>query len=163
MSLLLVPSLTVYAATPTFSPPMGSIDAIYALLERVMPGSSAHFELSLGLPHASDGSGGQDTPAFFALTDSSAGKVAIAASGASELASGIGYYWREYCNVTVGWPRGGGSRGVDKLPPSWPAVGTPLLKRRAVPISHIMNVCTHSYSLVWYSWAEWEAFLDWWL
>ena len=23
-----------------------------------------------------------------------------------------------------------------------------------------MNVCTHSYSLVWYGWAEWTAFID---
>jgi hypothetical protein len=25
----------------------------------------------------------------------------------------------------------------------------------------MMNVCTHSYSLVWYSWEDWEAFIDW--
>jgi hypothetical protein len=24
-----------------------------------------------------------------------------------------------------------------------------------------MNVCTHSYSLVWYDWAAWERFIDW--
>jgi alpha-N-acetylglucosaminidase len=24
-----------------------------------------------------------------------------------------------------------------------------------------MNVCTHSYSLVWYSWNDWSTFLDW--
>jgi len=24
-----------------------------------------------------------------------------------------------------------------------------------------MNVCTHSYSLVWYAWSDWEAFIDW--
>ena len=30
--------------------------------------------------------------------------------------------------------------------------------RRNTPWSYIMNVCTHSYSLVWYGWAEWEAF-----
>ncbi len=23
------------------------------------------------------------------------------------------------------------------------------------------NVCTHSYSLVWYDWPQWEAFIDW--
>jgi hypothetical protein len=25
----------------------------------------------------------------------------------------------------------------------------------------MMNVCTHSYSLVWYSWKDWEEFIDW--
>ena len=24
-----------------------------------------------------------------------------------------------------------------------------------------MNVCTHSYSLVWYDWNHWTAFIDW--
>jgi alpha-N-acetylglucosaminidase len=24
-----------------------------------------------------------------------------------------------------------------------------------------MNVCTHSYSLVWYDWPAWERFIDW--
>lgn len=24
-----------------------------------------------------------------------------------------------------------------------------------------MNVCTHSYSLVWYQWSDWERFIDW--
>ena len=24
-----------------------------------------------------------------------------------------------------------------------------------------MNVCTHSYSLVWYGWEEWSVFIDW--
>ncbi len=24
-----------------------------------------------------------------------------------------------------------------------------------------MNVCTHSYSLVWYTWDQWSAFIDW--
>ena len=24
-----------------------------------------------------------------------------------------------------------------------------------------MNVCTHSYSLVWYNWEQWSAFIDW--
>jgi hypothetical protein len=31
--------------------------------------------------------------------------------------------------------------------------------RRNVPWSYFMNVCTHSYSLVWYSWADWEQFI----
>lgn len=30
-----------------------------------------------------------------------------------------------------------------------------------MPWSYFMNVCTHSYSLVWYNWAQWEALIDW--
>ena len=32
---------------------------------------------------------------------------------------------------------------------------------RAVPYSYYMNVCTHSYSLVWYTWSDWEQLIDW--
>lgn len=34
-------------------------------------------------------------------------------------------------------------------------------RRRNTPWSYIMNVCTHSYSLVWYGWSDWEEFIDW--
>ena len=39
--------------------------------------------------------------------------------------------------------------------------GGPAKICRAVAHSYFMNVCTHSYSLVWYSWLEWERLLDW--
>ena len=61
--------------------------------------------------------------------------------------------------MTIGWRRGGGSRLF--VPSPWPAVGNPVRRCRSVPHSYIMNVCTHSYSLVWYGWAEWQEFLDW--
>lgn len=34
-------------------------------------------------------------------------------------------------------------------------------KKRVVPWSYMMNVCTHSYSLVWYNWDDWQEFIDW--
>lgn len=62
--------------------------------------------------------------------------------------------------MTIGWPRGGGSRVF--VPSLWPSIGsTPLKVKRNTPWSYIMNVCTHSYSLVWYDWQEWQQFIDW--
>jgi len=66
---------------------------------------------------------------------------------------------REVCNMTFGWPRGGGSNVA--IPNPWPCVGQPITRKRVAPWSYIMNVCTHSYSLVWYGWKEWQAFIDW--
>ena len=63
---------------------------------------------------------------------------------------------REYCNMTIGWVRGGGSNTF--VPKQWPKIGaTPVSGRRNTPWSYMMNVCTHSYSLVWYSWQDWEV------
>ncbi len=41
--------------------------------------------------------------------DSSDGRVAVRGTTASELTAAIGIYFRDYCNMTIGWPRGGGS------------------------------------------------------
>lgn len=92
------------------------------------------------------------------------GTVDIFGTGVNELSAGLGMYLRRVANVTIGWPRGGGSSGA--LPPvsePLPPIGKGLayLKKRAVPWSYFMNVCTHSYSFVWYGWKEWEALIDW--
>eukprot|EP00750_Incisomonas_marina_P029224 INCI7077.3.p1 GENE.INCI7077.3~~INCI7077.3.p1 ORF type:complete len:931 (+),score=162.20 INCI7077.3:195-2987(+) len=86
--------------------------------------------------------------------------IAVTASGVNELSAGLGVYLREVCNMTIGWERGGGSNVA--VPETWPAVGpTPITRSRNTPFSYMMNVCTHSYSLVWYDWAHWETFIDW--
>ena len=87
-------------------------------------------------------------------------QLVISGTSAAELTAGLGYYMREYCNMTIGWPRGGGSNIF--IPTSWPIIGSvPVSIARVVPLSYIMNVCTHSYSLVWYDWPAWEKFIDW--
>ena len=110
-------------------------------------------------------------------------RLIVVASSVSELSYGVGYYLRYYCNVTLGWDRVGGSvRNVSLISSDtttttttttttansstdqdwhWPVVSQPIQKYRRVPWSYLMNVCTHSYSLVWYDWSAWEAFLDW--
>lgn len=93
----------------------------------------------------------------FTLADAADGKVAITGATASDVSAGMGHYLMEYCNLTFGWPRGGGQNVFAPSP--WPTVGEKVTKTRSAPWCYIMNVCTHSYSLVWYSWAEWEAFI----
>jgi len=142
------------AATPVRAP-KGNAVAVGDLLDRVLPGSRKHFDLEI----ATSCTGVQPSKPCFELADRDA-RVAIRATTASELAAAIGYYFREYCNFTIGWPRGGGSRLA--LPAAWPRIGSKAdVHVRTVPWSYMMNVCTHSYSLVWYSWADWERFIDW--
>eukprot|EP01052_Picozoa_sp_SAG31_P026065 SAG31_NODE_2335_length_5925_cov_3.925506_4_plen_229_part_00 len=151
--------LTADAATASFPPHLvGSVPGVQALLDRVLPsGSSSHFELSLsptcpGVPAGT---------ACFTLLDGAGGETTkITGTSASELTGGIGYYLREYCNMTVGWPRGGGSHIF--IPSLWPKVGAaPVSRARSVPYSHVTQVCTHSYTLVWHDWVAWEKFIDW--
>jgi hypothetical protein len=130
----------------------GSLDAVYDLVERVLPGSHSHFRLSLA--------NCSNSAACFTISDvPGCTDVAISASSASELTAGLGVYLREVCNMTIGWPRGGGSNVI--VPNPWPSVGPPITRQRIAAWSYIMNVCTHSYSLVWYGWNEWQSFIDW--
>ena len=139
----------------TFPPHLvGSTDAAAALLERVLPGSSSHFVLAIepvcpGIPEGK---------ACFTLADGAGGKTKITGTSASEITGGIGVYLREHCNMTIGWPRGGGSHVFTPAP--WPRVGAPVSRARSVPYSHVTQVCTHSYTLVWHDWEAWQKFID---
>ena len=148
LSLLLLLSDSATAAKVN----RGTTDAVYAMLGRVLPkGGQAHFKLSMVDGDCATGT----APPCFSLKDNTDGTISIDGSSASELSAGVGVYLREYCNMTIGWPRGGGSNVF--IPQVWASVGGVVTKRRNTPWSYIMNVCTHSYSLVWYSWSDWEV------
>lgn len=148
-------TFALVAGTATARHPLEDVSAAYALLERVLPGSSSHFTLA-----TADGNCGTLQPPCFSMSDAVNGTIAITGSSVSEVTAATGLYLREWCNMTIGWPRGGGSRLFT--PASWPVIGAaPVYQRRVVPYSYIENVCTHSYSLVWYDWPAWSAFIDW--
>ena len=117
--------------------------------------AAAAFELSIA-----DGPCGEEkAPApCFALSQK-AGKVAIAATSMSELTYGIGYYTRYTCGLTVGRDKWGGSHTNAS---SWPCTSTlkSVAVPRAVKYTYQDNVCTHSYSYVWYGEEEWTQHID---
>ena len=75
--------------------------------------------------------------------------------------SGIGHYTRFQCRLTVGWTRGGGSHTNASAWPCHTGALKPVSMGRAVPITYTDNVCTHSYSYVWYGEKEWTEHIDW--
>eukprot|EP00939_MAST-03C_sp_MAST-3C-sp1_P001224 g1224.t1 len=163
-SIALVVLCKILTSSATSIKNVGSEDAVYDLISRVFANvddpqkAVAHFDLEIVSPTNSDGE--DDTSYYFSICDTEDGRINIQGTTASELAAGLGKYLREYANMTIGWPRGGGSRVF--VPDTWPSVGKdPLKVTRNVPWSYIMNVCTHSYSLVWYDWNAWQQFIDW--
>ena len=136
-TLLLVAFAASHRSAATFPPHLvGSVPAVVALLERTLPGSAAHFELSIepSCPGVPDGQ------ACFALADGAGGKTTkITGTSASELTGGLGHYLRDNCSMTIGWPRGGGIRVF--IPSPWPKVGAASVSRaRSVPYSHVTQV-----------------------
>lgn len=93
--------LTCVAASPVqpSSKLTGSVAAVYDLLERIIPGSAAHFALSF-LPPTACPLGPSGT-ACFNISDAAGGHTAIAGTSASELSAGVGVYLREFCGMTT--------------------------------------------------------------
>ena len=158
------------------------VSALYDLLDRVLAphddGSSKdppshHFLLSICSSSKDDVStcncamstSAADAAAhgWFCMQQEPQGdRLIVEGTSISEIAYGIGYYFRYYCNFTLGWERIGGSvRNLTMADGKWPII-QPIYKQRRVPYSYLMNVCTHSYSLVWYDWESgWEPLIDW--
>jgi hypothetical protein len=103
----------------------GNVTAVYALIERVLPGASPHFALSFAPACA----GVDAATGCFTLADGPGATITIAGTSAAELTAGLGLYLREWANLTIGWPRGGGS--VLEVPATWPAVGPAVVRARA--------------------------------
>ena len=85
----------------------------------------------------------------------------IAAKTTQQETAALGYYLRVLANATLGWHRGGGSNLNPLTQNPMPSIHEPITVCRRSEKSYFMNVCTHSYSLVWYSWKQWEQLLDW--
>lgn len=134
-------------------PPAGAgAPAVFSLLERLYPGATPFFTFSLNASCPT-------SAACFTIADGPGGTISVSGTATGELTAGLGHYLREFVNATIGWPRGGGVR--LPRPAAWPRVGAPVARSRVAPWSFAMNVCTHSYTLVWHSWAQWVQFIDW--
>ncbi|XP_023665054.2 alpha-N-acetylglucosaminidase isoform X1 [Paramormyrops kingsleyae] len=88
----------------------------------------------------------------------SAGGDKIAATGSSgvAVAAGVYHYLKYYCSCQVSWS------GSQLSLPS-PLPGVPGVLRLSTPhkFRYYQNVCTQSYSSVWWDWRRWEQEIDW--
>ena len=75
--------------------PPGTVDAVYQLVERVLPGSSNLLDLQFAPSCPTH------LPCF--SLSQNAVKISVQGSTANEIASGVGHFFREVCNMTIGW------------------------------------------------------------
>ena len=97
--------------------------------------------------------------------------VTVYGTSGPDLAYGAAWYLREHCGMSFSWERAGGNQ-VAAPAGGWPVVATTDQGRvqwRRRDVSYGFNVCTFSYSQVWYRFgtasegylASWENMLDW--
>ncbi|XP_034992929.2 alpha-N-acetylglucosaminidase [Zootoca vivipara] len=126
--------------------------AVRELLERLLgPRAASAFSVSVNRSLA--GPGGLDT---YRLSSRAPGVVNVAGSSGVAAASGIYQYLKDYCGCHVSW-----SGKQLRLPDSLPPVPTEIIVTSPNRFRFYQNVCTQSYSYVWWNWDRWEQEIDW--
>ncbi|XP_077020461.1 alpha-N-acetylglucosaminidase [Tamandua tetradactyla] len=127
--------------------------AVRALLARLLgPGPAANFSVSVERALAAES--GLDT---YRLSGGGAGsRVRVVGSTGVAAAAGLHSYLRDFCGCQVAW-----SGSQLRLPQPLPAVPEELTEATPNRFRYYQNVCTQSYSFVWWDWARWEREIDW--
>ncbi|XP_038068076.1 alpha-N-acetylglucosaminidase-like [Patiria miniata] len=123
--------------------------AVTALIRRLIPERAAAFTVvvnpSLGPPRL-------DT---FQI-ESSNNKVNITGTTGVAAAWGFYHYLKHYCGCHISW-----AGNQLNVPSTLPKVQPALKITSPNRFRYYQNVCTVSYSFVWWNWTRWEREIDW--
>ncbi|XP_060531766.1 alpha-N-acetylglucosaminidase [Cylas formicarius] len=121
--------------------------AVEDLLVRLIPERATDFVISI------DPALSQDNKDAFTL-QKVGGTVQVNGSTGVAAASGVHHYLKYFCGCHVSW-----EESQLNLPAELPDVD--VLIRFNDRFRYYQNVCTTSYSFVWWSWEQWERHIDW--
>jgi alpha-N-acetylglucosaminidase len=133
--------------TPADNRPQ-SVLSVEALAARLIPEYARRFEF-----REVPAKGEADT---FTLSSEN-GRIVIAANNAGTMAVGLNYYLNWYCHTTVSQY----AAHPVEMPAQLPPVGEAVTVSAKVPWRFYLNYCTFGYAMPWWSWKEWERFIDW--
>lgn len=148
-ALLAIAALALLAASCAESQPENQdpdVTAVKALAQRVLPSKADRFVFN-AVPADLD---------YFQLEDVD-GKISITGNNANSMAVGLNHYLKYYCNVEYGWLIG----DKFKMPRRLPKVGEPVRIEARVDKRFFLNYCTYGYTMPWWTWKDWEHFIDW--
>ena len=86
------------------------------------------------------------------------GKLEITGTTGVAVSMGFYYYLTNYCKCQFTW--GGEQMNIPQPLPMFPG-GASVTVRTNDQFRYYQNVCTPSYSFVWYKWSDWERQIDW--
>ena len=136
--------LCVSCARPETDP---EIIAMRGLLNRVVPDYADKFKLERIE---------NDSVDCFEL-ESGGRKIVIRGNNANSMAVGLNHYLKYYCKAQYSWFE------ADKLemPAELPTIPEKVSEQARVSERFFLNYCTYGYTMPWWSWDEWEHFIDW--
>lgn len=132
----------------TILPRISNETVVRGLLQRLIPEHADQFDLNI------DHDIGPQWRDTFLLQEAS-GHVSITGTSPIALAMGVQHYLKYIAKLHVSWS--GDQLNIEKLPlPSSPVKITANDGFR-----YYENVCTVSYSMVWWDWSRWQREIDW--
>jgi alpha-N-acetylglucosaminidase len=127
--------------------------AVLDLINRIVPEHSTDFLVKIDeFLNPSD----QLIDTFELETINQNKKLLIKANSGVAAAWGFNYYLKFYCNSTVNWS----GKNIN-INDSLPIVEKKIRIQATDYIRFYQNVCTYSYSYVWWDWKRWEYEIDW--
>ncbi|CAL9699636.1 unnamed protein product [Knipowitschia caucasica] len=124
--------------------------AVNGLLRRVLGVRAAEFIVSVNKSLSND------SLDVCELRSSRNNTVVVTGSSAVAVASGLYNYLKYFCNCHVSW-----SGDQLDLPRPLPKLSGVLRIASPHRFRYYQNVCTFSYSSVWWDWSRWEREIDW--
>ncbi|KAG7172873.1 Alpha-N-acetylglucosaminidase-like [Homarus americanus] len=129
--------------------PEDQAEAVGELLKRLLPERAKDFVVRVD---PSIGPEGRDT--FMVNSPGVNGSVDVAGTSGVAAAWGILHYLKYYCNAHVSWE----ADQLD-LPETLPSAQFNVTSNDR--FRYYQNVCTVSYSMVWWGWQRWQREIDW--
>ncbi|KAF2894776.1 hypothetical protein ILUMI_11396 [Ignelater luminosus] len=122
--------------------------AVSDLINRLIPDNARAFYISI------DPTLGPEKRDTFQLERQSNGTVRIIGNTGIAAATGFHHYLKYYCSCHISW-----EASNLNLPENLPDVNITITSNDR--FRYYQNVCTTSYSFVWWSWEQWEKHIDW--
>lgn len=116
------------------------------VIKRITPNAAHLFDISIDVTRQSN--------EFFIIKTKTDDVVRIEATSGVSACKAFNYYLKYYCNSHVSW-----DEMRITLPASLPEVNETIVSPSQ--IVYYQNVCTWSYSFVWWQWADWQRHIDW--
>lgn len=98
----------------------------------------------------------QEGKDVFEIKDGGNGTILISGNNGIAMASGFNYYIKNFLNVDYN-PLFESNIHVESIVP----VETMITKEAQFDLRYALNFCTYSYTMAFWNWDEYEAFIDW--
>ena len=147
--------LTLLACSVALTVAAQSSSAVTALAHRILGDQDTNF-IFICQPDTVDyfevGS-----PVYYFYKSEPKPKITIKGNNDNSMAMGLNYYLQHYAGVHISWFE----RELISLPVQFRAVGDTIRKEALVKERFFLNYCTFGYTMPWWTWKQWERFIDW--